>query len=481
VDQEIGKRKTFKELGMNGEEKLRYEINFCGGCEVCRDLLESNCLAIPEIFRLYDKEKETGEKITTDELRHLVDLCNFCAVCPCRNIREALLHAKADFIQRYGLSFKIKAIENVDRVGRWGGTLPGLTNFVLQNETTRAWIEKILGLHRARKFPAIPHENFPRWFSTRDEKAKPALEKKRKVAYFTGCTAKYFFPDVAKAFMEVFERNHIEIYCHDQTCCGMPAFLEGDMKLAGEYVQYNLPRLLKVIEDGYDVVCSCPTCGYMLKCILSAGAYFSPEFIATLPRTKEGFIKIPWGGSHLAENFKGYQLAEAEFAEEHLRDDGYFSFLNPLHRIKVAENTYDAGEYLLKLHAAGELDTQFGPVQGRVAYYPPCHMREQKMGRPYYDLLGLIPGVSSEAIDAIYCCGNAGIMGYKEYFHPLSIRIASKLIGRMKDIHPDVIATDCLSCRLQFNQTTTYKVTHPLEIIMESYENYQAEADKKAV
>ena len=151
----------------------------------------------------------------------------------------------------------------------------------------------------------------------------------------------------------------------------------------------------------------------------------------------------------------------------------YFSSLKAADRIKVAENTYDAGEYLRKLLWEDELNTHFGPVSTRVAYYPPCHMREQKMGKPYYELLGLIPGMSLDGIDEIYCCGNAGIMGFKEYFHPLSIKIASRLIARLKKMDPELIATDCLSCRLQFHQVTPYRVLHPLEVIRESYANYQ--------
>jgi glycerol-3-phosphate dehydrogenase subunit C len=37
---------------------------------------------------------------------------------------------------------------------------------------------------------------------------------------------------------------------------------------------------------------------------------------------------------------------------------------------------------------------------------------------------------------------------------------------------PDLLATECLSCRLQFNQMTAYPVNHPIEILRQSYENY---------
>ena len=154
-----------------------------------------------------------------------------------------------------------------------------------------------------------------------------------------------------------------------------------------------------------------------------------------------------------------------------MKDDGYFSSIDPLLRIKVAENTYDLGEYLLNLHRAGELDTRFGDLGGRVLYYPPCHQREQEIGMPYLDLLALVPGMHAESLqNTFYCCGMAGIMGYKQDFHTASLHIGSRLIGKIKEINPDRLITDCLSCRLQFMQTTTYEVRHPIEILREAYE-----------
>ncbi len=456
---------------MSAEDKLRYEINFCGGCDVCRDLLGNSCLVFPEIFRLYDKQRESGGEIRTEELRDLVELCNFCALCPCLNIRQALLGAKTEYAEKYGLGFAIRAIENVDRIGRLGGTLPILGNFLLQNQVTRGWIERGAGLHRARKFPRFPRENFPKWVGRRKTNKGPGTKKRRKVAYFAGCTAKFFFPKVAKAFVEVFEMNNIEVYYPEQKCCGMPAFLEGDIKLAMEFVQHNLPHLIEAVAEGYDVVCSCPTCGYFLKCIVKAGAYHSLEYIDSLAVSDGGFVKLPRGGPPLSSVHDGLSLLSIEFLNTYLKDDGYFSAISARKRIMVAENTYDAGEYLQRLYSEGEFDTRLGPLSARLAYYPPCHLREQKVGRPYYDLMGLIPGLSPEAIDEIYCCGNGGIMGFKKYFHPLSIKISGRLMARLKRIDPEVIATDCLSCRLQFNQLTPYKVRHPLEIIRESYGN----------
>ena len=89
------------------------------------------------------------------------------------------------------------------------------------------------------------------------------------------------------------------------------------------------------------------------------------------------------------------------------------------------------------------------------------------------DLLALIPDMSMEAIQTnAYCCGIAGIMGFKQDFHNSSLYLGSRLMAKIKRMDPDHLVTDCLSCRLQFNQMTSYPVIHPIEVLSRSYENY---------
>ena len=455
---------------MTAEDKLRYEINKCRNCEACKDLLNFSCLVFPEMFSLVDRERETGEKITTDQLMHLVNLCTFCAACPCLDIRAALMEAKIEHMERYGLKFKIRAIEDVERIGKLGGAIPQLTNFLLRNDLARGLMEKTVGIHRDRKIPGFPKENFPEWIKKRRKNIKTGTKEKRKVAYFAGCTARYLFPEVAMAVVEVLERNSIEVCYPEQGCCGMPSLLEGDRKLTLEFARINVDRFAKVVEEGYDIVCSCPTCGYMLKNILKTGAYYAPECREPVEAVN-GLVRIPLQGL-MSSEYSEFMEIPVELFEGMLRDEGYFSSISPEKRIMVAENTYDVGEYLMKLHRKGELDTRLGSVSVRATYYPPCHLREQRIGRPYEDLLSLIPGVSVDSINGNYCCGNGGIMGFKQEFHRSSIKIASKLIAKIKGLNPEVLTTDCLSCRLQFNQLTPYKGLHPIQIIDESYGNY---------
>jgi len=212
------------------ENTARMVIDACSDCDVCRFLMDSDCLMFPELYRLYDKEIETGKKITSKDLRKLVDLCNFCALCPCPNIRADIIKAKTQFIDRDALKFGVRTLEDVERVGKLCGMFPQLTNLLFQNKLTGELLKSATGIHQERQIPLFPAENFPHWAKKHNLNTQPKKQSHRKIAYFAGCTANYLFPDVPKAVVEVFQHNGFEVYYPEQKCCGMPSLLEGDQK-----------------------------------------------------------------------------------------------------------------------------------------------------------------------------------------------------------------------------------------------------------
>jgi glycerol-3-phosphate dehydrogenase subunit C len=454
------------------ENTIREVVDACADCDVCRHLMDSSCLLFPELYRLIDKELDTSEKITSNELRNLVDLCNFCALCPCPNIRADIIKAKTQFIDRDGLKFGVRTIEDVERVGKLCGAIPRLANLLFQNRLTGGVLKETAGIHRERNIPKFPRVNFPSWAEKNNLNNKPRKQSKRKLAYFAGCTGRYLFPEVPKAAVQVFMNNGIEVYILEQQCCGMPPLLEGDRQLTLKSVRFNVERLVQAVEDRYDIVCSCPTCGFMLRNVLKEGAYYSPQYQESVGADKN-YIKIPADRSSTNRREKKMVLLKKSIYESILKDEGYFSSIDSRKRIMVAENTYDLGEYLGHLYNAGELKMTFGPVSNRMVYYPPCHLRELNIGRPYLELLNLIPGINLEPIDGhFYCCGIAGIMGFKREFHEPSVTLGNRLMEKIKTLNPERLVTDCLSCRLQFNQLTPYEVFHPIEILKESYDRF---------
>jgi glycerol-3-phosphate dehydrogenase subunit C len=449
------------------EAIARAVIEGCADCDICRYLMEdTSCLVFAELYRLHDKEREENIEVTPQELRNLVNLCNFCALCPCPDVRSNLMKAKHALVHREGLKPTIRLLEDVERVARICGVFPRLANLAFRSERTGRFLRSLAGIHPNSDVPRFPRAAFPPWAR---ERGLDILRSgsRTKVALFAGCTGQYLFPDVPKAVVDVLQRNGIEVYYPEQKCCGMPSLLEGDQALTFEFAAFNLERLSEAVDEGCDLICSCPTCGFMLKDVISEGARYSNEYRESLG---------PEGNSSdgrralVGRVGKEAALPSRVLLSGLFKDEGYFAPLDARKRMKIATHTYDLGEYLRGLQVAGRLYTNLGAVPSRMVYYPPCHLREQEIGEPYAELLRLVPGISLEKIDgAFYCCGMAGIMGFKRDFHEVSVAMGSRLMEKIRAMHPERLLSDCLSCRIQFNQLLPYKVFHPIEILREAY------------
>lgn len=451
------------------EKIIRSVVDACTDCDICRFLMDTSCLVFPEIYRLWDKESESGEKISSHELRRLVDRCNFCALCPCPNIRADIMAAKTGFIERKGLKPEIRLLEDVAMLGKLCGCLPQLTNAIFRNPKIGSVVKQTMGIHPQRQIPEFPKRDFPSWAKRHHLHCKPETGSGRKVAYFAGCTANYLFPDVAIAAVSLLRANGIEVWYPPQQCCGMPTFLEGDRKRTLKFTSSNLSNLCEAAEEGYDIVCSCPTCGFMLKNLLKEGAYYSSEY-QEAEGSDQDVIVVPERSTADDQGKRKMRRLKKSIYHNILKDDGYFACLSAMERIRTGDHTVDFGHYLINLDRAGALSTHFGRMSGRMVYFAPCHLREQNIGRPYLELLRKIPGLTIEPIDDnLFCCGMAGIMGFKRDFHDDSVTLGHQLMEKIRTMEPDGIVTDCLSCKLQFRQLTPYEVFHPLEIFQRSY------------
>ncbi len=489
----------------NAERQMRKVVDLCLDCDCCRYMYETNCLFFPKLYALVDREQETGERITGTELRELAESCNYCALCPCDDVRQDILLAKTMFIERDGLPLPLRLLEDVERLGILCGAAPQIANALLQHPLSGGLIRKTAGIHAKRKLPLIPRTAFPAIAKKEGWDTRPAAQsetKGKKVAFFSGCTARRLFPEVAQAAVEVLQRNNITVYYPPkQGCCGMPSMLEGDRPTTLASAERTVSLMSELIDDGYSIVTSCPTCGYLLKKALPERAYYAEEYQALVGGTDRNLmvpefspakqqdpdapklcnvtfnniqaalktVPIPDGILGRVQEMRIRTLSKTIYGSI-MKNDGYFASLDPLKRIKVSLNCFDLGEFLLSLHRNGELSTQFGAIPGKKAYYAPCHQREQAMGIPYAKLMELIPDISMDAIDNVsYCCGLGGIMGFKNEFHYTSIQMGSRLMAHIKHLSPDHLVTDCLSCRLQFNQMSAYPVQHPIEVLQEAY------------
>jgi len=439
-------------------------IDRCADCDVCRHLMDVNCLLFPELFRLFDREKEEGKKTGRDELRRMIDLCNFCALCPCPNIRSEIMRAKAAFVEQDGLKANVRLLEDVALVGKICGAMPGLTNWVLANRLIGKPIKQGMGIHPDRKMPTFPGKRFAAWAGKQGLHKKPKEKRSRNVAYFSGCTANYLFPQVAQATIAFLQQSGIAVWFPPQQCCGMPAYLEGDTKLALKLAAANLEQLCRAVDQGFDIVCSCPTCGFMFRNLLKRGAYYAREYQEAIGAPPDMILKPD--KEKTADGPPRYLQYNKSIYGKILKDDGLFASISALQRVEVAEHVFDLGEYIEQHKLKSESSGDTSGVDGDMVYFPPCHQRELNIGNPYLKLLEQRYGSQVSSIDGeLYCCGMAGIMGFKQDFHECSRKLGQNLLDVLVKKAPDLIVTDCLSCRLQFEQFTPIQVRHPIEIL----------------
>jgi glycerol-3-phosphate dehydrogenase subunit C len=448
--------------GRSFMKTIRSVLDACADCDTCRFLMDESCLLFPELYRLYDQEKEQGRPVSEDDLRRLSELCTLCGLCPCPDIPMDVIRGKTERVQKKGLPLRIRLLADVQRFGRLAGLAPKFINKLLSIEPFAHVIKRCLGIHPHRRLTRVAEESFFAWSMknglTRD------LDHSHKIAYFAGCTAGYLFPEVARAAVNVLKENGLGVYVPPQQCCGMPTLVEGDFSTTFERLTYNLSSLLKCLHKGYDLVCSCPTCGFLMKILLKEGAYYSRPYQQSINASEEE-IMVPD-----KKSADGFVRLKNSIYPNLLRDNGYFTDIDPLQRIALSDNVSDLGAYLEKLRSDNRLNLQFGRIESRVAYFAPCHQREQGIGSPYIKLLELIPGLTVMPVGgAMDCCGMGGSLGFKREFYESSLKLAQPLMHKIQAASPLAIITDCLSCRLQFEHNLPFPVLHPLELISQAY------------
>ncbi len=140
-------------------------------------------------------------------------------------------------------------------------------------------------------------------------------------------------------------------------------------------------------------------------------------------------------------------------AESDEGDVGYFAGHDALQRLKVAVHVFELGEYLAMLDRDGALKLPSVAPSEKLGYFPPCHLREQSMGRPWLELVETAPQTDIAPVgQPMDCCGLGGIMGFKQDFHAASLAMGRGLIDRIDAAAPDRVVTECLACRMQFEQ-----------------------------
>ncbi|NDI18818.1 MAG: hypothetical protein EBY89_03480 [Actinobacteria bacterium] len=261
--------------------------------------------------------------------------------------------------------------------------------------------------------PPFAKTRFTTWFKKRP---KVRLTKRQaQVAVFPTCLVEYQDPNIGKDLVKVYEHNGIECsIAGDAGCCGAPFLHSGDIDSFTKVAVRNVKMLADEVRSGNDIVVPQPTCSYVLK-------------------------------------------------------KDYVDYVGGPDAKLVSEHTFDAAEYLVKLHKTegSSLDTEFtGTIPETVTYHTPCHLRAQNIGLKSRDLMKLT-GAKIKLVQQ--CSGIDGMWGLRAENAHLSLPIGEKLGQMVKDAGGDVVAGDCHLANTAINEQTGTKPVHPLQMIARAY------------
>lgn len=406
----------------------------CNGCGACRT--QDEALRMCPIFRLDPVEEASPrakanllrnyclgnvreDDLTSPDMKRITGLCFNCKQCQLEcpssvNIPHMMIEAKAAYVAAHGLSRAEWILSRVHSLGGLAAMSPRVSNWLLGNPLARWLLEKVCGVASQRKLPRIAPRSFLR-HARRQLLTRPVRwNEQQAVVYFVDHYANWHDPQLGQALVAVLRHHGISVYVPpNQVASGMAMISAGDLDSARRLAAKNIKTLAEFAREGIPIICTEPTAALCLR----------QEYPALIDHPDVDVI---------------------------------------------ARNTIEVGAYLLNLHLAGKLRTDFQELNLEVAYHTPCHLRALDQGTPLLELLRLIPGLRVHTIDQ-GCSGMAGSYGLAAENFRNSLKIGWGLISELRQSNVQAGTTECSSCKLQMEQGTTTPTLHPLQLLALAY------------
>ncbi|MEX2169635.1 MAG: anaerobic glycerol-3-phosphate dehydrogenase subunit C [Pirellulales bacterium] len=415
-------------------EEMAAAARECNGCGACRSNAEGTRMC--PIFRYAPREEAsprakanlaravlTGQlpfdQLVQDDAKAVADLCVHCHMCRLEcpanvDIPKLMLEAKANYVQTNGLTIQDWLLARLDRISSWGSRTPGLSNWSMSNRQMRWILSKVLGLALGRKLPKFSPRTFLRMAASRGWN-RPVKDTTEKVLFFADTFVNHFDAELGEAVVKVLKHNKVGVYVPtEQRHAGMAMITQGVLEPARRIAQRNVNFLAEAVRQGYTII--------------------STEPSAVLALTHEYPILLD-------------------------RDDD---------SLLVAQHTFEACHYLWKRHQHGALKLDFDPLNLRLAYHVPCHLKALEIGTPAENLLRLIPELRLTKLEK-GCSGMAGTYGLRQKNYRSSLRVGLPLMTTLRDGPYQAGTTECAACKIQMEQGTTKPTIHPMKFLAAAY------------
>ena len=398
-----------------GHELSRASLDACVKCTIC----ETVC-PVSAVTPLFSGPKFVGpqaERFRNGEsVDHSLDYCSSCGACTLacpQGVQIAELNSQARAVMKAEhMPLRDKLITRTTLMGMMMTPVAPIANAALHNKPIRTIVEKVVGIHRNAPMPPAQTQTLQGWLKKRKTPIKAAT--RGTVVFFHGCAGGYFEVETSKKSIEVLEHLGYEVLVPKQGCCGLAQQSNGLFAQASAAVLKLCDELRSGGKD-LTIISSSGSCTGMLK--------------------------------HEAHEIMGV-------SDERLKD--------------VATRIRDMMEFLLDLHEAGELPTDFKAIDMTVPYHAPCQLKSQGMGQPAVEVLKLIPGLTVVESGAV-CCGIAGTYGLKKEKYDVAQAVGKPLFDMVRRTNPDLALCDTETCRWQIEQSSGVKTEHPIWMIHKAY------------
>jgi len=411
------------------DEEMRRVFDICHGCRRCFNL----CDSFPRLFDLIDSSPdEDVEHLKSEDFKPIVEACTLCDMCfmtkcpyvpphpfmldfPHLMLRHRFVEAKngqTEVVQQQ--------LAEMDRNGNAARFVSPIINWAgnKKNGLTRRLMEKTVGIDAKATLPKFRSRTFVSAAKQQENEINreaPAFGK-RKAALYATCFVNYNKPDTGMDARAVLNHLGVETKVAYPGCCGMPFLEQAELDRVSQNAAKVSKELVKLIDEGYDIVALTASCGLMLK---FEWALISPD--------------------------------------------------NPDVK-KVQENVFDIDEYVVDVAKNEGLPAGLTPLPEGVTVHLACHARAQNMGPKAAEMLKMIPETPVDVIER--CSGHGGTFGVVKPTHDVAVKVGKPVFKAANAKPRGHIVSDCPLAAVHIvshTDTPAREPEHPIQIMARSY------------
>jgi glycerol-3-phosphate dehydrogenase subunit C len=411
------------------DEEMRRVFDVCHGCRRCFNL----CDSFPRLFDLIDNSpQEDVEHLASEDFKPVVEACTLCDMCfmtkcpyvpphpfmldfPHLMLRHRFVEAKngqTDVVQQ-----QLAEMDRNGKAARFGSPIVNWASDK-KNGLTRGLMEKTIGIDAKATLPKFHARTFVSAAKQTENEintAAPAYGK-RKAALYATCFVNYNKPETGMDARAVLNHIGVKTKVAYPGCCGMPFLEQAELARVEQNAAKVSKELVKLIDEGYDIVALTASCGLMLKF----------EWALICPDNPD--VK------------------------------------------KVQENTFDIDEYVVDVAKKDGLPGGMTPLPEGVTVHLACHARAQNMGPKAAEMLKMIPETPVDVIER--CSGHGGTFGVVKPTHDVGVKVGRPVFKAADRQQRGHIVSDCPLATVHIvahTETPAREPEHPIQIMARAF------------